>query len=156
MSIARSSYVRVLLFAAALLAASGAIAQTRWTFSADGTEVTDNQTGLRWRRCSEGQTYSAGNCLGNAGAFTYEAALAHARAQTGWRLPNVKELSSIVDTDRQQPSIDLAVFPATPAYSYWSSSPYAGNADYAWGVNFYYGFVDPGRRNDSTAVRLVR
>ena len=139
---ARTPYARALLFVVAVMAAGTASAQARWTYSADGSEVTDNQTGLRWRRCSEGQMYSAGNCLGNAWLFfTNEAALAHAKNQTGWRMPNIKELSSIVDTDRLNPSIDVAVYPATPGNGHWSSSPYAGIFGYAWGVYFDDGTV---------------
>ena len=99
-----------------------ALGQARFAYSQDGSEVTDNQTGLIWRRCSEGQSFSGGTCVGVAANFTHEAALAHARSQTGWRLPNVKELASIVDRTRQNPAIDIAAFPATPCCA-WSSSP---------------------------------
>lgn len=158
MSTVKTSYPGVLLLAVALVGAGHASAQTRWTYSADGSEVTDNQSGLRWRRCSEGQTYSAGNCLGSASAFNHEQALARAKAQAGWRLPNIKELSSIVDTDRQQPSIDVLVFPATPLNSwYWSSSPTADNGGYAWFVNFVNGYVGVyDYRYGGFHVRLVR
>ena len=156
MSTAKTFYPCALLLLAALMGAGHASAQTRWTYSADGSEVTDNQSGLRWRRCSEGQTYSAGNCLGPASTFRHEAALARAKAQAGWRLPNIKELSSIVDTDRQQPSIDLLAFPSTPSSSYWSSSPYARNARYVWGVSFDVDYVVGYQRSNSSHVRLVR
>ena len=144
-----------LLLAAALMGAGNTAAQTRWRYSPDGAEVIDNQTGLRWRRCSEGQMYSAGSCLGNAMTFTHEEALARAKGQTGWRLPNVKELSSIVDTDRGLPSIDVAVFPETPSYPYWSSSPYERNGQ-AWNVDFNYGHIRPARRFLRLQFRLVR
>ena len=42
-----------LIAAACLLLAAPVFAQP-YTISADGTEVTDSQTGLTWRRCSEG------------------------------------------------------------------------------------------------------
>ena len=42
-----------LIAAACLLLAAPVFAQP-YTISADETEVTDSQTGLTWRRCSEG------------------------------------------------------------------------------------------------------
>lgn len=147
-----------LLVCALLWQPGFAVAEGRFTISPDGTQVTDSQTGLTWRRCSEGQTFSAGTCTNPATAFTHQAALVHARTQTGWRLPNVKELSSIVAHDRHLPAIDLTVFPATPSTHYWSSSPspYGGYAAYAWVVNFYGASVDSHSRNLNYQVRLVR
>ena len=153
------SAARGLLAALLLLTVEmgGALAQARFAYSQDGSEVTDNQTGLTWRRCSEGQSFSGGTCIGAAATFTHEAALVHARAQTGWRLPNVKELASIVDRTRLNPTIDIAAFPGTPFFhDVWSSSPYASEAGYAWYVDFFGGSVNFGYRLTHHAVRLVR
>jgi hypothetical protein len=149
------------LFACLLLpVALGAFAAP-FTVSADGQEVTDTKTGLIWRRCAEGMTASGGTCTGTASAFTHEAALTRASTQatsTGvaWRLPNVKELSSIADKSRSNPAIDTVAFPATPANWFWSSSPYVGYADYAWVVYFSVGYVGDYGRSDTYYVRLVR
>lgn len=149
-----------------LLAALGGAAQAApFTVSADGTEVTDSKTGLIWRRCAQGMTVATAGgaqiCTGTASIFTHEGALAHARdqaASTGvaWRLPNVKELSSIVDRSKASPSIDPAAFPATPAAEFWSSTPYVGDPGNAWVVRFSYGYVDYYDRNRNFLVRLVR
>jgi Protein of unknown function (DUF1566) len=132
-----------------------------FTVSADGQAVTDAKTGLIWRRCAEGMTASGGTCTGTASTFTHEAALTRASTQataTGmaWRLSNVKELSSIADKSRINPAIDTVAFPATPASLFWSSSPYVGNASYAWYVYFYDGYVYGDVRVSSGYVRLVR
>ena len=149
------------LLACLLLPLSLGALAAPFTVSADGQEVTDTKTGLIWRRCAEGMTASSGTCTGTASVFTHEAALTRASTQvtaTGvaWRLPNVKELSSIADKNRSNPAIDVAAFPATPATYFWSSSPYVGNAYYAWVVFFggggVYGYV----RDLSVYVRLVR
>lgn len=144
---------------------------TRFAYSQDGSEVTDGQTGLVWRRCSEGQTYSGNTCTGTAVTFTHEGALVKAKSQLDpvcgdntksqvglkcWRLPNVKELRSIVDTGRVNPSIDSVAFPATPDYRFWSSSPYLQGFGYAWHVNFNVGVVDGLERGLYGHVRLVR
>ncbi len=129
----------------------------RYARSTDGEEVTDNNTGLVWRRCSEGQTWNGITCTGSASLYDYEQALALAQTQTGWRLPTKEELSSIVDHSRSNPAIDHAVFPGTAVEGgYWSSSPYAGYAGSAWVVLFSYGSVGSGYRGDSGYVRLVR
>ena len=153
--------IKHLLACLLLPVASCALAEP-FTVSADGQEVTDAKTGLIWRRCAEGMTASGGTCTGTASAFTHEAALTRASTQAttaamAWRLPNVKELSSIVDRNRINLTIDTAAFPATPANWFWSSSPSVVNAVSAWGVDFGYGFVDGGySRSNSYNVRLVR
>jgi len=138
-------------------AAIGASAQPRFTVSADETEVSDARTGLVWRRCSAGQTFSGVSCTGTAGFFTHEQALTYARAQTGWRLPNVKELSSIVDIDRRDPSIDPVAFPGSPRSIFWSSSPLPGTPPgFALSVSFGVGMTQNSGLGNREHVRLVR
>jgi hypothetical protein len=133
-----------------------------YVISADGTEVTDQKTGLIWRRCSEGMAYSGGTCTGTAGTFTHEAALLRASAQasdTGiaWRLPNVKELSSIIDRSHINPAIDAIAFPITPTTGlFWSSSPCMNGPLIVWYVEFGSGSVASDARSSSYYVRLVR
>ena len=130
--------------------------------SADGLEVTDSATGLIWRRCAEGMVFSLGACTGTASTFTHELALTRARTEavaTGvaWRLPNVKELSSIADKSLSNPAIDATAFPATPANAFWSSSPLVGQSVMAWFVSFVDGLVSVGALRSTTLyVRLVR
>jgi len=149
---------RLLCLVAWLFAASAWAQAARYSFSTDGSEVTDAQTGLIWRRCSEGQTWDLATttCTGTVTTYTHEGALTQAKTQAGWRLPNVKELSSLVDKSRVSPSIDMTAFPGTPSNYFWSSSPYAGNASYAWFVYFYYGLVISNLRTFNLHVRLVR
>lgn len=145
--------------AALLLPVTTAQAQVRYTYSTAGDEVTDTKTGLTWRRCSEGQAWSGGTCTGTAATYTHEQALARATSQAGvagWRLPNVKELTSIADRTRSSSAIDTTAFPATPADFYWSSTPYAGKASDAWFVYFGNGFVGHLPRSLTYHVRLVR
>ena len=129
--------------------------------SADGQEVTDSATGLIWRRCAEGMVISLGACTGTASTFSHELALTRARTEaiaTGiaWRLPNVKELSSIVDISLSNPAIDATAFPATPADAFWSASPNVGIPSCAWIVYFINGGVGYNSRTSSSKVRLVR
>jgi len=129
--------------------------------SADEQEVIDRKTDLIWKRCSEGMVFSGGICTGTATVFSHVAALMHARDQaisTGvaWRLPNAKELASIVDITRGNPAIDPVAFPVTPASPFWSASPDVGVFAVAWDVGFYGGYVLNHSRASAFNVRLVR
>ncbi len=125
-----------------------------FTVNQDGT-VTDNRTKLVWKQCLEG--LSGADCAtGTASTFTWDKALQHAASQTGWRLPNIKELASIVELKCVDPAINLAVFPNTPSSGVWSGSPYASNSYYAWSVDFDAGNARDVNRNDGSHVRLVR
>jgi hypothetical protein len=83
-----------------------------------------------------------------------------ATPSVAWRLPNVKELSSIADKRLSHPAIDGTAFPATPSSTYswfWSSSPFAGDPAFAWGVDFSDGYYDYRfNRTHTYYVRLVR
>jgi hypothetical protein len=140
--------------------ASYAVADAPFTVSANGQEVTDAKTGLIWRRCPEGMTASGGACTGTASSFLHEAALAHASTQataTGvaWRLPNIKELSSIADKSRN-PAYDAVAFPVFSALFFWSSTPNVTDANSAWNVIFVDGSVVSSSRGAPRSVRLVR
>lgn len=145
-----------------LMANNGALAQQgRYTYSNVGSEVTDSQTGLIWRRCAEGMAWSGGSCTGSPVVpNTIEVALAMAKTQAGWRLPNVKELSSIADRSRSDPAIDTVAFPATPPYFFWSSTPLPMyiNIFITYGVFFSDGRINGSNTTtgDEKAVRLVR
>ena len=123
--------------------------------------VTDQSTGLMWARCPEGLS-GTGCAAGAAATFTWEAALVRARdsslaGYTDWRLPNIRELSSIVEERCYDPAINLAVFPNTPASAFWSASPDGSSSSYAWYVPFGYGYASYSfYRGSSHHVRLVR
>jgi len=147
--------LQFLVAAALLLVTAAAWGQPRFSISVGGTEVTDHRTGLVWQRCSAGQSYTGGVCTGAAAALTHEQAQVHARSQPGWRLPNVKELSSLVDEMGSSPSIDPS-FPQTPSVAFWTSSPRAGAPGVAWYVDFGDGGAFYYSRNLAVRLRLVR
>ena len=134
----------------------------RYQVHNDGT-VIDKVTGLMWMQCSLGQTYADGTCSNAADAteHTWQAALEAAEDYTfatysDWRLPNIKELSSLAARDRHGPSINSSIFPNTPSDWYWSASPNAGNSSDAWRLYFSYGYDYLNNRNHYHHVRLVR
>ena len=73
-----------------------------------------------------------------------------------WRLPNVKELSSIVDYDIYNPAIDTTYFPGTMLPYYWSSTTRVHYTGDAWRVNFYYGYDNQNEKVAAYYVRAVR
>ena len=146
-----------------LVRAGQAPVPQRYTVSAGGKDVTDNQTNLIWRRCAEGMNWDGTTCVGTASTFSHEAALQQAASQassTGmaWRLPNVNELFSIADKGRANPAIDPAAFPATPASLFLSATPshpaYFNSPPFAWCVEFNYGWKLV--CGNSSYARLVR
>ncbi|MBT9500947.1 MAG: DUF1566 domain-containing protein [Burkholderiaceae bacterium] len=138
-----------------------ALAQSpRFRISADGHEVSDARTALIWRRCLEGMSHSAGGCSGTSALFVHEAALTHAQAESAktgknWRVPNIKELSSIADRTRSNPAIDTTLFPHAVGSvgSLWSSTPYSS---LAWVMFTHQGELEVNPRQVESAVRLVR
>lgn len=131
---------------------------TRFAPSEDGSEVTDTKSGLIWRRCSEGQNWSEGTCSGKARLFSYEQAIAYGKTQPGWRVPDVKELESILDRSRIFPAIDTKAFPETVSSGYWSSTSYAGSQYNGWFVVFQIAHVNYGVRGagERYFLRMVR
>jgi hypothetical protein len=115
--------------------------------------VVDRQTGLIWRRCLEGQQWTGSDCVGSPSLINHEAALAHSSTQQFapqflWRTPNVKELQTLVDPRRSEPSHDPVAFPGdSQRQDLWSSTPSENGAS-ALSVWF--------RSSGETAVRSTR
>lgn len=133
----------------------------RFQISTDGQEVADNQTGLVWRRCVEGMAWDGNTCTGNSTGYMFEEALHKASIEasaTGknWRLPNAKELASLVDASRSDLLVDSEIFPATPNFQTWSATAYTQDGFFAWMVNFYYGWIYFSYTEDTGTARLVR
>lgn len=123
---------------------------SRYTFSGD--EVTDHWTNLVWRRCSEGEVFDGAHCTGTLLEGEWADALAETQAEAtrtglGWRLPNPKELSTIMDRSRTQaPEMDPVVFPLQPIDSpdkgyYWTSSVTAADPGTVWAIDVRKGYI---------------
>jgi hypothetical protein len=107
----------------------------------DGT-VTDNRTGLMWQK-GEAGVMSWGEAIGQCNTLI----LPPFNGYTDWRLPNIKELESLVDDTRYGPAIDTAYFPNATSAEYWSSTSDTVNLCYgAWYVHF----------GDGSAVGLAK
>ncbi|MEZ5702237.1 MAG: DUF1566 domain-containing protein [Burkholderiaceae bacterium] len=122
---------------------------------AAGNAVIDRRTGLAWRRCHEGQTWNGAACTGSASIYTHVQALSHAQAVANWRLPNVKELASVIDHGQLFPALDPVSFPGALSITVWSSTPYISNSAAATGISFGLGLGHLGVRTAANRVRLV-
>ncbi|MCK4814570.1 DUF1566 domain-containing protein, partial [bacterium] len=113
----------------------------------DGT-VTDTSTGMMWQKET-------------AGSMNWEAALGYCEnlsfaGYDDWRMPNIKELRSIVHCGKYSPAINTEYFPNTVSSGYWSSTTYRGSTNYAWHVHMYSGNVFNRDKSDTYYVRAVR
>lgn len=150
------------LSVACLLAGSlsSVFAAKTYTDNGDGT-VTDPTTGLQWMRCSMGQTWDGTTCLGTTIGYTSDQSIALTgtitfAGRSDWRLPNIRELQTIVDRTAVNPAIDLSEFPNTPASNFRQSTPVTGITVNIWTVDFRDGGVGYGPNEYLFSVRLVR
>lgn len=134
---------------------------TRFTTNGNGT-VTDDVTGLTWMRCGLGLTWDGTNCNGSLSRLNWKAALEAAESQifagsSDWRLPNIKELASIIEHSCHYPANNLTIFPEVTSWSSnWTSSINARSALYAWSINFTNGDESRAPKSSYYHVRLVR
>jgi len=76
---------------------------------------------------------------------------------TDWRLPNVKELQSLIDFGNYNPALPTGhPFSNVQSSYYWSSSTGADDTFYAWGVDMGYGGVYYGTKTIDFYVWPVR
>lgn len=144
---------------------------SEFTINGDGT-VNHIKTGLMWKQCAEGLSTTTTACDtgsamngGSATAMNWDAALTAAVApfagHSDWRLPNQKELQSIVESGCHTPSINENAFPATPSdKAFWSSTSFTtlgASLVAAWSVHFSVGgSSDAPPKSTNNYVRLVR
>ena len=146
---------------------AGNPASPRYVDNRNGT-ITDNTTGLMWVKdpslCDVVNPYpnawalSAGvpkpttwaNAITNCEALDYA-------GYTDWRLPNIKELSSIIDFSKINPAIDPMFINSFTLY-YWSSTTFANSANEAYVGGFSDGMMNTGIKTNASTfyVRPVR
>ena len=138
----------------------------RYTDNRDGT-VTDNKTGLLWLKnanCVGSQYPSVDrDYISGDGKVTWQNAQAFVDGlnagrfpecdakHTDWRLPTVQEMQSLVHYGFYNPAMSNAagtkpwqpddVFSNAKSDNYWTSTPDAGNPDFAWRTRFDRGLV---------------
>lgn len=123
----------------------------RFAGTGNGT-VTDNLTGLMWTEDAQqipGQmawtdALTACNNLEFAG---YD----------DWRLPNLRELLSLVDYGESNPALPNShPFMNVQFHRYWSSTTFAGNSEFAWRVGMSHGYAGSSSKTNMHYVWPVR
>lgn len=111
--------------------------------------ITDELTGLSWQKSPY---YDS---------LTWEDALLFADTlslggYTDWRLPNIKELFSINDNSRSNPSLPVAFFNVAAAAKYWSSTSLPNQTTKAWYINTQFGITTYDVKTNRHEIICVR
>jgi len=143
------------------------------TDNGDGT-ITDNNTGLMWEKLSDDDSiHDKDNTYTWDDAFAVKVATLNSGSFAGhadWRVPNIRELLSLVNYEIGYPGPSLSPTFDTGCTSgcsvtmcscsgpanHWSSSTIAHAPASAWYVGFDGGFPYGGAKSDPNTVRAVR
>ena len=136
--------------------------------------VKDKSTGLMWTRCALG--LSGASCAGTAKELTWANALKAAEdlnkngfaGKIDWRVPNLKELASLIKSDAAAGvAINATAFPGiADTDGFWTSSPAAADNNgnqRAWALKFAVtgspdtaSDVGPEKQKETLKLLLVR
>lgn len=143
---------------------------TQFVVDSDLGVATDIKTGVSWMVCSAGMTWDSASatCTGEAMEYNWQESLAYAdtveyAGYNDWRLPNIKELMSIVERACSTPALNTSVFVDALAQRYWTNTPVIGSdgnggivGDTVWAVSFEEGSNNQPLKTANSMVRLVR
>jgi hypothetical protein len=147
-------------------------ATLRYKDKGDGT-ITDKKTKLRWeKKSNDGTIHDVDNTYTWENAFAVHVAslnTANFAGHNDWRLPNYKELTSILNLENFNPAVSPAfntncvadtttvlTGSCTAASLYWSSTTVAFIPNGTWVVDFDNGLVGALDKGDNLHVRAVR
>lgn len=117
----------------------------RFTDNGDGT-VTDALTGLIWLKdlnCFGSRTWET--ALNDCNTLnSNECGLTDGTREGDWRLPNIRELQSLIDYGQNTPALPSGYynyFTSALRLSYWSSTTYADGTGNAWYIRAEEGYA---------------
>jgi len=134
-----------------LFIVTGVIANASFTNTfVSVVSVIDSLTKLQWQNDSIGTKTNWKGALDRCEALNLD-------GYTDWRLPNIKELISIIDLSNSSPSINK-IFTKTITNYYWSSTTtqvkYTTNDAYT--IGFTNGILNHENKTNDFYVRCVR
>ncbi|WP_165780142.1 DUF1566 domain-containing protein [Leptospira hartskeerlii] len=132
--------------------------------SSDANVIQDKSTGLYWQKCIYPMKWDTSTSTSqckvptpapttpyiNAYAVTWNQVKNKSLCKyygSNWRTPTIAELKSLVERSQYNPALDGIFDPGAAASSsgipdfFWSSTSYGADSNYAWTVNFYYGYI---------------
>jgi hypothetical protein len=136
-------------FHVAVAAEPGSATGPRFAVTLGGSAVEDKQTGLTWEQ--EPDRFHG----------TWSEAAAHCRdkvvaGQTGWRIPAVKELSTLMDPSQRDPALPAGhPFSNVKSAIYWTGTPSATDDMVAWHVSFFTGEAVTDQKSQTRRVWCV-
>ncbi|WNC73576.1 DUF1566 domain-containing protein [Thalassotalea psychrophila] len=138
---------------------------SRFEISEDGASVKDLKTNLTWSRCDLGQVWDneTQQCQGSALLVDWQ--VAHEKAliysasnKNEWRVPNIKELGSIIEERCNRPAANIVAFPSiTIEKTYISSTPYNfdSTGESVFGMTTDLGYISHGAKSGAFSVKFV-
>jgi len=130
----------------------------RFTDNGNGT-VTDTMTGLIWLKnvgCFTARAWSS--ALSAAATLNSgECGLSDGTAEGAWRLPQVRELQSLIDKGKGNPALPAGhPFTGAPSSTVWSSTTAVNSTTSAWTVSFASGLLTSSLKTGNSGVWPVR
>lgn len=121
---------------------------TRFLDNGDGT-VLDRLTDLTWEKSIK------------ATAVTWEDAILYCEGlnlggNSDWRLPNIKEIRSLSDENKVQPSVNNTSFNGVTITKYWSSTSLPNQTTKAWYLDNNFGITTYDVKTATHSVWAVR
>ena len=111
-----------------------------------GYYVIDLRNKVEWLKCTTGQQWSdkQEKCIGepvklDQNEIEEANRIINEQLEGIWRLPNRKELESLVCKKCKDAKINLQFFPNTPAQPFWTSQRNWWSPKFFWSVNFFTG-----------------
>jgi hypothetical protein len=136
----------------AVLLSTGSVATAgeRFTVTLNGEAVKDNKTGLVWEQAPDRDfdvwSTSVARC-----------ATKEVGGQKGWRAPTKDELATLIDPDRNDPSLPEGhPFANIRSDIFWSSTPHASDDILAYYVSFFTGKVISDQKSQTRRMWCVR
>jgi Protein of unknown function (DUF1566)/Secretion system C-terminal sorting domain len=119
-----------------------------FTDNGDGT-ITDNLTQLIWQK------------VPNTNLLTWENAIAYAESfslanANDWRLPNIKELQSLNDETKINPSVNTTFFSTIGIKNYWSATTLPNQVLESWFWNTQFGITTYAAKTTTNYVICVK
>lgn len=134
----------------------------------DNDTVTHLETRIMWARCLAGVSSRIGGVCseGEVALLNWQEALQYVQAlndsgglagYTDWRLPNAKELVSVIEYGCSKPAMNTHVFPNMSEVKVWSSTPSVNRTGETFLKSWYadYGDSDSGNGSDSGVVSFA-